>query len=135
MIKFLLLLWKMEIGLNDLRTIDVKGEMKMIDRDKVIKGLECCVKRNPDDKTRCGECPYEGACLNRLKSDALTLLKAQEPMMIEERADTNTINCPKCGLQFARIGHDKSIYLDMDKEPNYCPECGQAVKWDANNGR
>lgn len=51
----------------------------MTDREKVIKGLECCIKRDPDDKTRCGECPYEGACLNRLKSDALALLKAQEP--------------------------------------------------------
>ena len=44
--------------------------------EKVIKGLECCIKRDPDDKTRCGECPYEGACLNRLKLDALALLKA-----------------------------------------------------------
>lgn len=43
--------------------------------EKAIKGLECCIKRDPDDKTRCGECPYEGACLNRLKSDVLVLLK------------------------------------------------------------
>ena len=54
----------------------------MIDREKVIKGLECCIKRDPDDKMRCGECPYEGACLNRLKADALALLKAQEPRVI-----------------------------------------------------
>ena len=61
----------------------------MIDREKVIKGLECCIKRDPDDKMRCGECPYEGACLNRLKADALALLKAQEPrvMTLEEVAD------------------------------------------------
>lgn len=52
------------------------------DREKIIKGLECCIKRDPDDKTRCGECPYEGACLNRLKLDALALLKAQEPRVI-----------------------------------------------------
>lgn len=58
----------------------------MIDREKVIKGLECCIKRDPDDKTRCDECPYGGACLNRLKSDALALLKAQQPrvMTLEE---------------------------------------------------
>ena len=54
----------------------------MTEREKVIKGLECCIKRNPDDKMRCNECPYEGACLNRLKADALVLLKAQEPMVI-----------------------------------------------------
>jgi hypothetical protein len=58
----------------------------MIDIEKVIKGLECCIKHDPDDKMRCGECPYEGACLNRLKADALALLKAHEPrvMTLEE---------------------------------------------------
>jgi endogenous inhibitor of DNA gyrase (YacG/DUF329 family) len=50
--------------------------------------------------------------------------------MVEERADTNTINCPKCGQQLARVGRDKSVYLDTDEEPNYCPKCGQAVKWE-----
>lgn len=52
----------------------------MTEREKVIKGLECCIKHDSDDKMRCGECPYEGACLNRLKVDALALLKAQEPI-------------------------------------------------------
>ena len=47
----------------------------MPDREKVIKGLECCIKHDPDDKPRCGECPYDGACLNRLKADALELAK------------------------------------------------------------
>ena len=51
--------------------------------EKVIKGLECCVKRNPEDNPRCGECPYDGACLNRLKHDALELLKAQEPRVMK----------------------------------------------------
>ena len=50
----------------------------MTDRDKVIRGLECCIKRDPDDNPRCGECPYDGACLNRLKIDALELLKEEE---------------------------------------------------------
>ena len=58
------------------------------------------------------------------------IAKAQEPVMVEERADTDTVNCPKCGQQFAEIGRDKSIYLDADEEPNYCPKCGQAVKWE-----
>ena len=58
----------------------------MTDREKVIKGLECCTKRNPEDVPRCGECPYQGACLNRLKNDALALLKAQETSL-EKVAD------------------------------------------------
>lgn len=58
----------------------------MADREKVIKGLECCILRDPDDKQRCSECPYEGNCVNRLKMDALSMLKAQEPrvMTLEE---------------------------------------------------
>ena len=43
--------------------------------DGTIKGLECCILRNPDDKARCGECPYEGNCVNRLKMDSLKFLK------------------------------------------------------------
>ncbi len=27
--------------------------------DKVIKGLECCIQRHPDDVLRCTECPYK----------------------------------------------------------------------------
>ena len=104
----------------------------MTDREKVIRGLECCTK----DECEC--CPYENVCFgddevelfDTLERDALALLKAQEPMMVEERTDTNTINCPKCGQQFARVGRDKSIYLDTDEEPNYCPKCGRAVKWE-----
>ena len=55
-------------------------------REKVIKGLECCILHDPDDKPRCESCPYDGACVNRLKRDALKLLKAQEPrvMTLEE---------------------------------------------------
>lgn len=47
-------------------------------REKAIKGLECCIMRNPDDKLRCRECPYrepDGYCLNRLKNDALEALR------------------------------------------------------------
>lgn len=61
--------------------------MEMIDREKVINGLECCIERDPDDHTRCGECPYKSTmCGNRLKIEALALLKAQQPrlMTLEE---------------------------------------------------
>jgi len=51
-------------------------------RETVIKALECCIIRNPDDKMRCVYCPYkdpESYCLNRLKMDALELLKNAGP--------------------------------------------------------
>ena len=55
--------------------------------DKVIQGLKCCILRSPDDKARCNNCPYEGNCVNRLKMDALELLKEQGWTLIMEDAD------------------------------------------------
>ena len=57
------------------------GEVWMADIEKVIKGLEYCrlmcegVSHNP-----CEGCPYQGsyACADKLKTDALALLKEQE---------------------------------------------------------
>ena len=46
--------------------------------NKAVKGLYCCILRDPDDKPRCSECPYDGACANRLKQDALYLLQKQQ---------------------------------------------------------
>lgn len=61
----------------------------MIDLEKAIKGLECCV----DYDYKCNNCPYQddggaedGCYCDELKTDALALLKAQEPrvMTLEE---------------------------------------------------
>ena len=49
----------------------------MTDREKAIKGLECC-----GETMNCNECPYDsemGGCFTNLKADALNLLKEQEP--------------------------------------------------------
>lgn len=49
----------------------------MADREKVIKGLQHC-----GQPTECDGCPYDsamGGCFTNLKSDALELLKEQEP--------------------------------------------------------
>lgn len=54
----------------------------MPDLDKVIKGLECC--HSNVLMTFCPKCPYEGPeCFDRLKGDALELLKAQVPISFE----------------------------------------------------
>ena len=45
---------------------------------KTISGLECCILRDPDDKSRCDACPYDSMCTNRLKNDALMLLTQQK---------------------------------------------------------
>lgn len=59
-------------------------------REKVIKGLECCLTDNP---SICEGCPYlETGCLENVRSfkhdilrDALALLKAQEPLTVEPK--------------------------------------------------
>lgn len=59
-------------------------------REKVIKGLECCInnERSTPDCMRCSYAEINGICigLHKLHGDALALLKAQEPrvMTLEE---------------------------------------------------
>ena len=61
----------------------------MIDRDKVVKGLEYHLKELTVGKT-CYECPYWGdnPCEIQLIANAIALLKKQEPRMLtHEEAD------------------------------------------------
>lgn len=63
--------------------------MKMIDKEKVIKGLECCASM---DGGACRECPYSSDCIAEeatyqtgtahLAADALAMLKEQEPRVL-----------------------------------------------------
>lgn len=48
--------------------------------EKVIKALECCLKESDHLYSNpCNGCPYEGQeCIDRMKADALALLKEQE---------------------------------------------------------
>ena len=58
----------------------------MSDREKVIKGLECCMLSSWEP---CHDCPYYCGdvtkCAPKVKSDAIALLKAQKPVYVEER--------------------------------------------------
>lgn len=60
----------------------------MADREKVIKGLKMCIS---PDECSLDDCPYynrpnneSGLCWDRLMSDALKLLKEQEPRVITQ---------------------------------------------------
>ena len=79
----------------------------MIDRKKVIKGLECCGYSRFMDK--CQECPYDGKeCFHRLKTDALALLKAQEPrLMTLDEAQT--------------LRENDVVWLEDKGKPNIIP--------------
>lgn len=68
----------------------------MIDREKVISGLECCT--NPGFQPDCKDCPYndnpsDGMCLSLhfMLNDALTLLKADQAQLVEQRKRLETI--------------------------------------------
>lgn len=99
----------------------------MIDKDKVIKGLEYCVGHH-----LCFGCGYydpdNTRCQKELMRDALELLKEQEPILLENqhKSGGHIINanspwisrCPKCGKKIE------------GKQTRFCKYCGQAVKWD-----
>ena len=85
----------------------------MTDREKVIKGLECCKPiMTQYGLGACDACPYDRAsipeygicdCLFSLLTDALDLLKAQEPrvMTLEE-------------IQQSLRGGDTAFLLDVE---------------------
>ena len=98
-------------------------------REKVIKGLEVCLK-NIDQQDCPNDCPYLSDCSkyeNRvifqpLMRDALALLKEQEakPVIVTTNAyGTRFYHCPKC---------NRDLYIYPRQW--YCGNCGQAVKWD-----
>ena len=90
---------------------------KIPGREKIIKGLECCIGGFPGEKN-CKQCQYRphiDGCKSGAIMDALALLKAQEPM--EPRFDTWWFVCGNC---------EQSIEEDY----NYCPNCGRQVKWE-----
>ena len=95
----------------------------MIDRDKVLKGLECCCSMTGE---ACRQCPYDEECAEmigsgsaHLCSDALELLK-DEPSLVLNIVKFNCYHgdCPACG---------KRIHYNFTK---YCPRCGKRVKWE-----
>ena len=99
-----------------------------MDREKVIKGLECCLTFD----SPCGDCPYysyediqELDCERNLRHDALALLKEQESVEPKktayQRVDHTIAYRYRCGTC------DMSIFPSY----KYCPFCGRSVNWDA----
>lgn len=112
--------WLLNYGQNQISSAQTaNGGMRMADREKVIKGLECCLA-----VTKCRQCPYYSGndpwCgITTLLEDALELLKAQEPVVPKKAGDglTHWNACGACGGA-------------IDPGDNYCRHCGRAVSWD-----
>lgn len=72
----------------------------MADREKVIKGLECCRIQQNEVPPMCEECPYVdnalGTCedMSGLLNDAYKMLKAQEPRVMTLDEIGNALKMP-----------------------------------------
>ena len=74
-----------------------------------MKGLECCIVHNPDDRRRCPECPYrdpEAYCVNRLMADALTSI---ETLSMQLNIALDTINAPNVQKLEAALREDNDV--------------------------
>ena len=107
----------------------------MMDREKVIKGLECCLPMTTrNGLADCKQCPYdrkitlEGGvteCCHDLMAEALALLKAQEPVKpVRKQGLYLCGNCHETAVGYVADFTRRLIKLD-----NYCRKCGRAVKW------
>ena len=90
-----------------------------MDREKVIKGLECCTFIL--GKRKCNECPYQkglpdNGCY-QLQDDFHALLKEQEA--VKPRVSSIEQRCGNC---------NKVIEMDGWK---VCPWCGKPILWEA----
>lgn len=103
----------------------------MIDREKVIKGLECCIES--DDEACPKECPFYKECLTDDRPffpaihAALELLKEQEPEKVfhaKERSINESYGktgfCPRC---------NQLVVWGVNRR--YCGFCGKGLIWDA----
>ena len=93
----------------------------MVDREKVIKWLEICIKGCDDSCPYKKECESKGGFIEPMR-DALALLKEQEPrnaLNIVKVHEGTLGNCPTCGSEL----------MDYYNE-TLCGRCGQAVKWE-----
>ena len=65
-----------------------------------------------------------------IAESALELLKEQEATMVIESENMYTglpiTHCPKCGISLDRYLYGRQ----HEGQINYCPMCGQAVKWE-----
>ena len=98
----------------------------MTDLKTIIWGLKCCMS-----ETICAsQCPYKGQCddggyyYSKAIEDAISRLKAQEPVDVGNR-----IKAGGCVLDYYECGFCNNA---IKKPWNYCPFCGRGVKW---NGR
>ena len=100
----------------------------MIDREKVIKDLECCSSSkfpSCDECDRYGDVTYDNlwSCRSALMREVLELLKAQEP--VEQEPVEATILYYRWNAWYLVCG---ACYREVDKGDAYCRWCGRKLQ-------
>lgn len=108
----------------------------MPDREKVIKGLECCLGKG-QKRGMCEDCPYDTGrmkCnLGDMHADALALLKAQEARHRLEVHNIGNVDIPECVTweQFQAVMDGVVAALEhTDKGESWPYDEDGAVKWE-----
>jgi len=104
----------------------------MADIEKTIKGLDTCIKHIDHECPI--DCPYYEKCtkyegrvvFQPLLRDTLTLLKQQKA--VEPILEQDFMVCGVCGHEviWQKMLGDG---IWSDEKLDYCPHCGQKVKW------
>ena len=98
----------------------------MIDRKKVIKGLECCQIGAIGCQT---DCPYshEESCKIKLTKDALALLKQEAEWIYgEDETGADGWHCSYCGF-FEPWFYEFTDDIDFIRLYSFCPSCGRRM--------
>lgn len=127
-----------------------KGELIMIDRAKVIKGLKCCLTLD----SPCGDCPYysyediqELECERNLRNDALALLKEHDELLHKKQHDVDRL-CNEIS-EWKHKFHDKLLKEQeavapriseshrtqsgrMSRRRAWCGACGLGIRIGSN---
>ena len=106
-----------------------------MDREKVIKGVESCIKMGRLGVENCRElnCPYfenglRLSCWIDVLVDALAMLKEQEA--VKPVLDEQTGRLWLCGNCGSYVGFEDNDPHDPNEFDKFCRECGKPVLWE-----
>ena len=93
------------------------GEVGMIDREKVIKGLKKCKRCECDDCTEKGasQAPWDCPAYDNFVDSAIVMLEEHEA--VEPITEYHLFLCPVCKNTLFR-------------EQKFCHECGKRIEWE-----
>ena len=110
-----------------------------MDIEKIMKGMRQCAKITA---RACKECPYDNnrndaMCGRELLTDAIQLIErlqkevdeSKENEPIEPRFLRGDWVCDKCSAIVCWYTATPTGYIEKNLA-KYCPQCGQAVKWE-----